>query len=82
MSVVVDMVKSWSNTDGNVNTTKELLTWIQGLNRDTYVNIRECSIHENSFWFYDDYNGEVLNRKRSFFSVKGIRRFVDGSFQK
>lgn len=80
MSIVTDIVKSWSNTAGNVNTTEDLLNWIRDLNRDTYVNIKECSINDGNFWFYDDYNGEVLNRKRSFFSIKGIRYFLDRHF--
>ncbi len=79
-SIVQDILASWRNEEGNVNSTEELLSWIQELNRTTYVNINECSINDSSFWFYDDYNGEVLNRKRSFFSIKGMRRFENGEF--
>lgn len=79
-SIVQDVLASWRNEKGNVNSTEELLSWIQELNRTTYVNINECSINDSSFWFYDDYNGEVLNRKRSFFSIKGMRRFENGEF--
>lgn len=74
------LLKSWQDTEGSLHTTQELLDWIQELTEKTYVNIRECSIDESSFWFYDDYNGEVLNRRRSFFSIKGMRRFEDGQF--
>lgn len=80
MVLISDIIRSWKCIDGNVNTTDELMAWIKQLNETTYVNISECSIHENAFWFYDDYNGEVLNRKRSFFSIKGMRRFEDGKF--
>lgn len=82
MNIVKDIIQSWHNVDGNVNSTSELLDWINDLNTKTYVNIKECSINDSTFWFYDDYNGEVLNRKRSFFSIKGIRYFVDGKFIK
>ena len=74
------LIESWSNETGNVNTTSELLDWINELNNSTYVNINECSINDSTFWFYDDYNGEVLNRKRSFFSIKGMRRFENSEF--
>lgn len=77
MSIVSQIVKSWADTDGKVNTTSELLDWINELNKTTFVKINEKSILSDSFWFYDDYNGEVLNRKRSFFSIKGMRQFVD-----
>lgn len=80
MSIVAQMIRSWADEKGKVNTTEELLEWINELNRTTYVNINEKSITSDAFWFYDDYNGEVLNRKRSFFSIKGMRRFEDGEF--
>lgn len=80
MNIVFDIIKSWGCVEGNVNTTEELLAWIKDLNETTYIDIKECSINESAFWFYDDYNGEILNRKRSFFSVKGMRRFEDGEF--
>ena len=72
------LIESWSNESGNVNSTTELFDWINELNKTTYVNINECSINDSTFWFYDDYNGEILNRKRSFFSIKGMRRFDIG----
>lgn len=75
-----DIIISWLTEDSKINSTDEILTWIDGLNKSTYVNIRECSIYESDFWFYDDYRGEVLNRKRSFFSIIGMRHFEDGEF--
>ncbi len=78
MSLVEDIIKSWADEEGKVNTTEDILAWIREFNRSTYVNIRPCSINDSTFWFYDDYNGEILNRKRSFFSIRGMRRFEDG----
>ena len=73
-SLLFDLIRSWSVTEG-VEKTDDLLKWINDLNETTHVKITECSINKSDFWFYDDYNGEILNRKRSFFSIKGIRRF-------
>ena len=69
--LIKSLIESWKNDEGNVNRTSDILSWIQELNSTTYVNINECSINDSTFWFYDDYNGEILNRKRSFFSIKG-----------
>ena len=74
------IIESWANNEGKVNGTNDLFKWINSFNNNTYVNIKEQSINDNNFWFYDDYNGEVLNRKRSFFSIKGVRRFIDEEF--
>lgn len=78
--IVNYIVKSWKNKEGNVNKTKDVIDWINKLNEETFVEIKECKISDSTFWFYDDYNGEILNRKRSFFSVKGMRHFVDDKF--
>ena len=80
MNITKMIITSWATEDSQVNSTESLLSWIKELNETTYVNINECSINDSIFWFYDDYNGEVLNRKRSFFSIKGMRRFEDGEF--
>ncbi len=80
MSLIMDIIQSWSDMEGKVNSTTYLLDWIRDLNNSTYVNIEEKSILSDSFWFYDDYNGEVMNRKRSFFSIKGMRRFENDEF--
>ncbi|MBR4470656.1 MAG: NDP-hexose 2,3-dehydratase family protein [Erysipelotrichaceae bacterium] len=74
------LIESWSCIEGNVNSTKSLLEWIDDLNKNTIVNISQTSISDDSFWFYDDYRGEVLNRKRSFFSIIGMRFFVNDVF--
>lgn len=81
-NIVLKLVKSWKNTEGRVKTLPEILEWIKTLNASTFVEVRECSIHESTFWFYDDYNGEVLNRKRGFFSIKGMRLFQNDIFIK
>lgn len=79
-NVIQDIIESWWNTEGNVNTTEEILSWVNNLNQTTEVEIVEKSILNDDFWFYDDYNGEVLNKKRSFFSIKGVRYFVNDNF--
>ncbi len=76
---VIESMRCLSAKDED-NQVESILKWISGLNNDCKVNISECSINDSTFWFYDDYNGEVLNRKRSFFSIKGMRRFMDGEF--
>lgn len=78
--MIKKIIESWYNTDGNVNSTEDIIEWIQFLNKTTFVSINECSINDGAMWFYDDYTGEVLNRKRSFFSIKGMRYFVNNEF--
>jgi len=80
MNNTIKLIESWANTEGNVHSVQEILHWIKRLNKTTHVSIKECSIHDNNFWFYDNYNGEVLNIKRSFFSIRGMRLFQNNRF--
>ena len=76
----LDIIKSWQNRTGNVNSMEDILAWITGLNENTHVKIEECNILDSNFWFYDDNSGEVLNRKKRFFSITGMKYFVDDEF--
>ena len=76
-NLVDDVLLSLSCRDGNVNSLQDVLSWIKNLNENTHVSIDETAMSEDSFWFYDDYRGEILNRKRSFFSITGLRYFID-----
>ncbi len=78
--IALKVMESWSRTEGNVNKTEDIIRWIEEFNRTTYSDVCEANINDNTFWFYDDYNGEILNRKRSFFSIRGMRIFEDNVF--
>ena len=61
MSFFLDIVNSWKNIEGSVNSTDDLLNWIDRLNKTTFVKINECSINSGNFWFYEWYveNGDT-----------------------
>lgn len=79
-NITKKILESQRNKNGNITSIDEIFEWINKLNRDTIVNIEETSIKDDSFLFYDDYKGEILNRKRSFFSIAGVRYFVNNEF--
>ncbi len=74
------MLASWRETEHCLKSTEELKAWIDSLNQTTKLAITATSVDEDSFWFYDDYKGEILNRKRSFFSIIGLRYFCNEEF--
>ena len=77
---IVKIIESWGNLEGNVHSVQDILQWIEEIKKTTFVRIDECSIHDSKFWFYDDYNGEILNIRRSFFSITGMRFFHNNRF--
>lgn len=68
-------ISSWKNKDGNVNSTENLLNWIQDLNEKTFVNIVNSAIGEDSFWFYNKETGIVQNKNKSFFTIEGLKEY-------
>ena len=69
MDYIKKIIESWNKTDNCINSNSEIFKWIQDLNKATEIEIKESTIINDTFWFYDDYRGEILNRRRSFFSI-------------
>ena len=42
-TAIEKIIESWKNTDGNVNTTQNLLSWIRELNLSTFVSVKAVS---------------------------------------
>ena len=38
--IIRKIIKSWSATEGNVNSTAQILDWVAALNRDARVSIK------------------------------------------
>lgn len=60
------------------HTTDELLEWIRERNETVKVSIEKCALSDSDFWFYDEANGEIANKNRSFFRIKGLQRLTNG----
>ncbi len=70
--------ESWLNKDGNVYKNSEIDYWIDDLNEKTNVEIKKISLEECGNWFYDKLEGQIRNKNRSFFSVKGFQKKKNG----
>lgn len=61
------------------NSIKEILEWIEKKNNEIHVVIEKNGLSDSDFWFYDDEEGAIVNKNRSFFAIKGIQKVVDGN---
>lgn len=52
---------------------KQLLGWIEKLNKDIHVSIKRNNLSDSDFWFYDDKFGCIRNKNNSFFRIEGIQ---------
>lgn len=71
---IVDIIRSWSIQENKNDTIEDILAWIENLNKKLVVNIVPTQLEENDFWYYDEVKGEVVNRNKSFFTIKGIQQ--------
>lgn len=77
MSITYEIIKSWKNTEGNVNSMTDIMTWIKGRNENLKVNIEKVDFSYKGFWYYDTETGFIRNRNNSFFQLAGYQEIED-----
>lgn len=77
MSITYEIVKSWNNTKGNVNSMDDIMTWIQEKKTDVKVNVEKVDFSYHGFWYYDDHDGYIRNLNNSFFQLAGYQEIED-----
>lgn len=61
------------------NSINEILEWIEKKNNEIHVVIEKNGLGDSDFWFYDEEDGAIVNKNRSFFAIKGMQKVVDGN---
>ncbi len=75
---LMQLIESWATVENPFNSTEEILSWIEGKNRDVRVRITKVPYdYSGEDWHYDRERGEIRNRTRSFFQIRGLRKTVD-----
>jgi len=77
MSITYEMIKSWKNREGNVNSMKDILQWIEKRNETLKVNIEKVDFSYDGFWHYDEQTGYIKNINNSFFQLAGYQEIED-----
>lgn len=75
---IIDILYSWSIPESSVNSTDELLCWIEKMNREVYVNIEPTELGNDGFWYFNRDTGYIENRAHKFFSIGGLQYFEGG----
>lgn len=79
MDILAKLARSWSDKQGKVETTEQILDWIHRLNQDIEVKISRTSFQKGDYWYYDEESGSIVNQGNSFFSVTGIKVTEEGA---
>lgn len=70
---IIKILQSWMIKDSVLNPTKEIMEWINVMNRDTIVRVDESAMKPDEYWFFNEERGRIENRGESFFSIRGIQ---------
>ena len=77
MSITYEIVKSWNDTKGNVNSMDDIMDWIQAKNADVKVKVEKVDFSYHGFWYYDEHDGYIRNLNNSFFQLAGYQEIED-----
>ena len=73
MSIIYEIVKSWKNTKGSVNSMEQIMDWIDDRNKNLKVSIKKQEFSYDGFWYLDQADGYVRNKNNSFFQLAGFQ---------
>jgi oxidase EvaA len=74
---VIRILCSWSESESDLYPTSELLEWINERNNRIKVKICESSLGPEDYWFFDEKSGVIENRNKKFFSISGIKHYIN-----
>lgn len=78
--ILLSIAKSWGTEESTVTSTQEILSWVAQMNATVSVEIKKSTMENDGFWFYDQDEGRIRNRNRSFFSITGLhKKLPDGT---
>ena len=77
MSIQLDIIESWANTEGTASTLPQIEAWLADRARSLQVNIQQVDFSYDGFWFYDEKTGYIRNRNRSFLQLAGYQEIED-----
>lgn len=77
MSVTFDIIRSWGNTKGSVNSQEDIQQWIDSRYKDLRVNIKKKDFSYDGFWYYDEEDGYIRNKNNSFFQLAGYQEIEE-----
>lgn len=77
MSITYEIIKSWGDKQGNVNSMETINNWISERNNNLTVDIKQVDFSYDGFWYYDPDDGYIKNKSNSFFQLAGYQEIDD-----
>lgn len=77
MSILYDIIYSWSLEEGNVSSNEEIDKWLSDRAHNLRVKINKVAFSYKGFWYYDEKKGYIRNKNNSFFQLAGCQEIED-----
>ena len=77
MSITYELIRSWKDKKGNVNSMEDIFKWVAFRNQNLTVDIQKIPFSYEGFWHYDDATGYIHNANNSFFQLAGYQELID-----
>ncbi len=71
------LINSW-HFEAPETQINSILNWVAEKNKNLKVAITKNRLSDSEFWYYDDECGEIRNKNKSFFQIRGLQQFRDG----
>ena len=75
--ICAEIMRSWEDREGNVNSMQSIMEWINDRNKGLKVNIEKVKFSYDGFWHYDNADGYIRNDNNSFFQLAGYQEIED-----
>ncbi len=69
---LIQIFESWAIVNNPMNSTEEILSWIQTLNNYIHVSIQKIPFDNSGTWYYDANELGIVHKTKSFFQIKGL----------
>ena len=77
MSITYELIRSWKDKTGNVNSMEDIFKWVAFRNQNLTVDIQKIPFSYDGFWHYDEADGYIRNANNSFFQLAGYQELID-----
>ena len=77
MSITYELLRSWKDRTGNVNSMGDIFKWVEFRNQNLTVDIQKIPFSYDGFWHYDETDGYIRNANNSFFQLAGYQEIID-----
>jgi oxidase EvaA len=80
-STLIRIFESWAIINNPMNSTEDILSWIQRLNEKVHVKLNKIPFSNDGTWYYDKEELGIVHKSKAFFKIKGLIKEDDITYK-